>query len=103
MEQYMTFVLSVNQNSNILTASVTYDGSSNIYKRIGKVESSDVDINNMLEDIEENLDLDTLMKQKQMLQKKLGLEGTFLLNQLNCMVWRGWVGASEGIPKGKLK
>ena len=41
------------------------------------MESSDVDINNMLEDIEENLDLDTLMKQKQMLQKKLGLEGTF--------------------------
>jgi len=39
------------------------------------VDSSDLDINNMLEEIEENLDLDTLMKQKELLQKKLGLEG----------------------------
>eukprot|EP00088_Acartia_fossae_P066551 TRINITY_DN8259_c0_g1_i3.p1 TRINITY_DN8259_c0_g1~~TRINITY_DN8259_c0_g1_i3.p1 ORF type:complete len:934 (+),score=288.34 TRINITY_DN8259_c0_g1_i3:58-2859(+) len=40
------------------------------------VDSSDIDLNNILDlDVEDNLDLDSLMKQKELLQKKLGLEG----------------------------
>lgn len=39
------------------------------------VDSSDVDINAMLEEIEDEMNLDELMKQKELLQQKLGLEG----------------------------
>ncbi|XP_023346451.1 serine/threonine-protein kinase prp4 [Eurytemora carolleeae] len=39
------------------------------------VDSSDLDINTMLEEIEENLNLEELMKQKEIIQRKLGLEG----------------------------
>jgi len=39
------------------------------------VDSSDVDISAMLDEIEEEMDLDELMKQKSLLQAKLGLEG----------------------------
>merc|ERR1712111_4372 len=37
-------------------------------------DSSELDINGMLEDIEEEMDLGELMKQKEKLQKKLGLD-----------------------------
>ena len=41
------------------------------------MDSSDIDLNNILDlDVEDNIDLDSLMKQKELLQKKLGLEGT---------------------------
>jgi len=39
------------------------------------VDSSDLDINTMLEEIEENLNLEDLMRQKEIIQRKLGLEG----------------------------
>lgn len=40
------------------------------------VDSSDVDISGMLDELEEEeMDLDALMKQKELLQKKLGLDG----------------------------
>eukprot|EP00092_Neocalanus_flemingeri_P008059 GFUD01008697.1.p1 GENE.GFUD01008697.1~~GFUD01008697.1.p1 ORF type:complete len:897 (+),score=352.26 GFUD01008697.1:44-2734(+) len=39
------------------------------------VESSDVDISAMLDEIEEEMDLGELMRQKELLQQKLGLDG----------------------------
>jgi len=39
------------------------------------VDSSDVDISAMLEEIEEEMDLGELMRQKELLQQKLGLDG----------------------------